>query len=119
MIAVIVSKENDCSYCISHHSEALLHFWKDQEKIDLLISDYKKVELKEIDVHLCTLAEILTDTPNSPSKEKNITKLKEAGLSDRGILDATLIIGYFNFVNRIVLGLGVQLEMDSGGYKYE
>jgi|TARA_B110000196_G_scaffold127455_1_gene110556 hypothetical protein len=39
---------------------------------------------------------------------------------DRAILDAALVVGYFNFVNRIVLSLGVYLEQDEGqGYKYE
>lgn len=47
-------------------------------------------------------------------------ELKEAGLDDRAILDAALVVGYFNFVNRIVLSLGVYLEQDEGqGYKYE
>ncbi len=42
-----------------------------------------------------------------------------AGFDDRSVLDATLVIGYFNFVNRIVLSLGVTLEEDKGeGYKY-
>jgi hypothetical protein len=31
-----------------------------------------------------------------------------------------MIIAYFNFVNRIVLGLGVELEEDRGrGYRYD
>ena len=43
-----------------------------------------------------------------------------AGLVERAILDAALVIAYFNFVNRLVLGLGVQLEQDKGeGYKYD
>ncbi len=45
--------------------------------------------------------------------------LRAVGLSDAAILDATLVISYFNFVNRIVLSLGVDIEQDSGkGYKY-
>ncbi len=46
--------------------------------------------------------------------------LKKAGLADRAILDAVLVISYFNFVNRIALGLGLELEPDSGsGYDYD
>jgi len=34
-------------------------------------------------------------------------------------LDATLVISYFNFVNRMVLGLGVAPDEDEiGGYNY-
>jgi alkylhydroperoxidase family enzyme len=36
--------------------------------------------------------------------------LREAGLDDKQILQVTLVASYFNFVNRNVLALGVQLE---------
>jgi hypothetical protein len=29
------------------------------------------------------------------------------------------VVSYFNFVNRMVLALGVELEKDAGGYRYE
>lgn len=45
--------------------------------------------------------------------------LRAQGPSDRAILDATRVVSYFNFVNRMVLGLGVELETDPGGYQYE
>jgi len=44
--------------------------------------------------------------------------LKNAGLTDREILDASMIISYFNFANRIVMSLGVDIEEDTGNYKY-
>jgi len=44
---------------------------------------------------------------------------KEIGLSDRNILDINLIASYFNFVNRIALGLGVKFSNDEiRGYKF-
>ena len=39
--------------------------------------------------------------------ESDLDELRAAGLSDRDILDVTLITAYFNFVNRIAQGLGV------------
>lgn len=44
--------------------------------------------------------------------EKDIAELRNAGLTDEGIHDAAVIVGYFNFVNRIASGLGVDLEKD-------
>jgi alkylhydroperoxidase family enzyme len=41
---------------------------------------------------------------------EDVAALREAGLSDRGIHDAACVVGYFNFVNRIADGLGVELE---------
>jgi uncharacterized peroxidase-related enzyme len=120
MMAVIVSKTNNCPYCITHHAEALQFFWKDDEKTNQLSEDYKKVNLSETDRCLCELAESLTKAPAHKNRERLIDRLKTQGLEDRAILDATLVISYFNFVNRIVLGLGVDLEEDGGGgYNYE
>ncbi len=45
--------------------------------------------------------------------------LRKQGLTDKAILDVALVTSYFNFVNRMVLSLGVQLEEHEGeGYKY-
>lgn len=32
------------------------------------------------------------------------------GLSDRDIVDANQVVAYFNYVNRVAKGLGVELE---------
>lgn len=118
MIAVVVSVANGCLYCRQHHAEALNHYWKDKQRLALLIRDFSKVDLSEVDNYLCELAWQLSRTPTI-STEELISYLKEKGLDDRAILDATLVISYFNFVNRMVLGLGVELEKDNGaGYKY-
>lgn len=80
--------------------------------------NFSKADLNETDNYLCELAWQLTRTPNI-STEPIIGSLKDKGLDDRAILDATLAIGYFNFVNRIVLGLGVELKKEEqSGYKY-
>lgn len=118
MIAVVVSVANNCTYCQTHHAEALNHYWKDEMKIAQLRRDFSKLNLTPIDLNLCELAWQLTRIP-SVTTETIIIKLKELGLEDRAILDANLVISYFNFVNRMVLGLGVQIEKDKGtGYKY-
>ncbi|MDX9910011.1 MAG: hypothetical protein RBS23_11175 [Mariniphaga sp.] len=45
--------------------------------------------------------------------------LRDEGISDSVILDATLVVPYFNFVNRIVLALGLEVtDNEMKGYKY-
>jgi len=120
MIAVVVSAANCCEYCIQHHAEALDHFWKNRERTDLLSQDFKKIDLPEEDMALCEYAEHLTITPAEGDRQNRIEKLRNSGFSDRAILDATQVIAYFNFVNRIVLGLGVDFsEEEIKGYKYD
>ena len=50
--------------------------------------------------------------------ESDLGELRAEGLSDKDILDITLITAYFNFVNRIALGLGVSFSDDEvSGYR--
>lgn len=118
MMAVVVSSANNCSYCQKHHAVAVNHYWKDDEMIAQLRKDYRELELAEVDMALCDISWDLTRNPNE-KKQFHTERLKKLGLDDRAILDGILVIGYFNFVNRLVLGLGVHLEDDGGGgYKY-
>jgi len=120
MIAVVVSASNNCPYCIEHHAEALQHFWKDRDRVNQLAADFRSVKLDEKDFTLCAYAKHLTENPGEGDRQARVQRLREQGFSDRAILDATQVIGYFNFVNRMVLGLGVEFsEEEVKGYKYE
>ena len=119
MIAVVVSKANNCEYCQVHHAEALNFYWKDDAKTELLKKDFKAVELSEVDYAFCEMAKALTLDPGESVKGMHVACLKALGMEDRSILDATLVIAYFNFVNRIVLNLQVELgEEEAKGYDY-
>lgn len=120
MIAVVVSAGNNCEYCQEHHGAALLHYWKDEARVMQLRQDFAALDLKPGDRALCKVASEMTVSPKQRSQDEQVAPLRDAGLSDRAILDAVMIIAYFNFVNRIVLGLGVQVENEgAGGYSYE
>jgi len=119
MMAVVVSAENKCAYCVKHHGSALNKYWKNDEKVDQLSDDFSVLNLSAIDQQLCKLALNLTADPSSDKCQNINRRLLKSGLSDAAFLDATLVIAYFNFVNRIVLNHQVELEEDEGeNYKY-
>jgi uncharacterized peroxidase-related enzyme len=119
MIAVVVSVANGCSYCQSHHTQALNHYWKDTVRIDSLVRDYTITGLSEKDLALCQFANHLTKSPEDHEHCDYTGSLRDKGWCDLAILDATLVIAYFNFVNRIVLALGVESNSgESLGYQY-
>ena len=118
MIGVVTSAANKCEYCINHHEQALLAYWKDVEKTGKLIKNRSELDLSVTDRLLCDLAEKLTMNRDQNYSE-DIIQLQSAGLEDRLILDAVQVIAYFNFVNRMVLGLGVEFtEEEMKGYTY-
>ena len=117
LIAVVVSAANQYDYCITHHAESLNHYWKDKTKIQQLIHDYQSVDLSQRKHHMLEFALKITQTPHTVTKT-DIETLRRTGFSDEDILNITLIASYFNFVNRIALGLGVKPTcIEVTGYK--
>ena len=58
---------------------------------------------------LCTYALKLTLHPWDMRNE-DLDPLRRLGMTDRDIVDANQVVAYFNYVNRVADGLGVELE---------
>ena len=116
-VAVVVSANNDCAYCVNHHTEALRRYIKDDETLEMLMSSDGLETLEPRLSNIVRHAEKLTSAPSAMT-ESDLGELRAVGLSDNDILDLTLIVGYFNFVNRIALGLGVPFsDEELSGYR--
>ncbi len=76
---------------------------------EALVFDYRKCDFSESDAALCGFAVELTLWPGD-SSQANIDELREHGFSDEQITVATQVISYFNYINRIADGLGVDSE---------
>lgn len=112
LIATVVSSANGCLYCFTHHGEALNKYAKDNAFVAQVIDDFRQAKLTAEQMALAEYAEGLTLRPAAGRKEA-VAALRNAGFSDEQILHATEVTAYFNFVNRLVHGLGVELEGDS------
>ena len=115
-IAVVVSATNECEYCVNHHTEALRRYVKDEDVLQTLASadglEVLEPRLGNIVIH----AEKLTSAPSAMT-ESDLDPLRAEGLTDQDVLDITLVVAYFNFVNRIALGLGVSYSAEElSGY---
>ena len=115
-IAVVVSATNECEYCVNHHTEALRHYVDDEETLNMLATADGLETLEPRLSNIVRHAERLTVAP-AVMTESDLEELRAVGLDDKDILDLTLIVGYFNFVNRIAVGLGVSYSDDElSGY---
>jgi uncharacterized peroxidase-related enzyme len=119
LLAVVVSAANRCDYCVEHHAEALNHYWQDPDRLEKLKADYRTAGLSKRSSAIAIYGNKLTRKPAGMS-EQDIADLREAGLSDVEVLHVNLVVSYFNFVNRIALGLGVESSPEEiSGYKYQ
>jgi len=80
-----------------------------KEKSDQLIYDYRLAALSEDDHVLCDYALKLTLDPGSVTVA-DVETLKHHGFNEAAINIAAQVISYFNYINRIADGLGVDPE---------
>jgi len=116
-VAVVVSATNECAYCVNHHAEALRRYEADNETLEMLMNADGLETLEPRLSNIVRHAEKLTSAPAAMT-ESDLGELRAVGLTDSDILDLSLIVAYFNFVNRIALGLGVEFSADEmSGYR--
>ncbi len=84
--------------------------------VNRFAADWRAAGLDASTEALLAYAEKLTSKPAVCGAE-DVEALREVGWSERAITDATQVCSYFNYINRIADGLGVDLEdwIDSGG----
>ncbi len=71
--------------------------------------DWKTAPVDEPTRALLSYAEKLTRTPQAMTEE-DMNALRNHGHSEEAIHDATQVISYFNYINRIADALGVDPE---------
>lgn len=72
-------------------------------------ADYRRAPIDEKTRGLLVYAEKLTRTPSRASRQ-DLDRLRALGWDDRALLDATQVAAYFNYINRVALGLGIDPE---------
>ena len=81
----------------------------DDTFVHALAADWRTAELSPADRALCAFAEKLTRSPAAMSRG-DLDALRAEGFGDAAIHDATQVVGYFNYINRIADALGVEPE---------
>jgi uncharacterized peroxidase-related enzyme len=119
VISSYVSTLNECAYSYSNHWKNACHLMNDPQKAEQIDAAFKIRAPENVfdgaQLAMLRYAEKLTLSPGDMQKA-DVNMLKNEGVSDGEILEANQIIGYFNYVNRLLNGLGVSTEGDVVGY---
>jgi uncharacterized peroxidase-related enzyme len=105
MIALVVSSENNCEYCLASHSAYLRDLTKDSILPDVLIHNYRRAELTEREKALLDFAVAITKE-SYEMNEQDLEILRQVGLSDEAIFEVAQVAAMFNFTNRLANALG-------------
>jgi len=92
-----------------HHGEALRIGTKDDHLVFHIERDWRQGPIDAMDRAMLTFAEKLNFHPGRIGAE-DVDELRKAGFDDCGVLDIVLITSLFNFMNRIVDGVGIRAE---------
>lgn len=106
MIAVVVSAENHCLYCLTAHGAGLRMALGDQVLGDRITLDYRRANLDERTTSMLDYAAKITRSPVD-CDEADIERLRAAGFSDQAIFDIAETAAMYNFTNRIASATGM------------
>jgi uncharacterized peroxidase-related enzyme len=100
MIAVAVSAQNRCYYCLVAHGAAVRALSGDPVLGELMAMNYRAARLSKRERAMLDFALKLTTEPWQ-IEEADREALRRAGFSDRDIWDIAAVAGFFNMSNRV------------------
>jgi len=100
MIAVAVSSENRCYYCLTAHGAAVRALSGDPVLGELMVMNYRAARLDRRQRAMLDFAVKLTAEPHA-IEEADREALRQSGFSDRDIWDIAAVAGFFNMSNRV------------------
>lgn len=100
MIAVAVSSQNRCYYCLTAHGAAVRQYSGNPLLGEHLVMNYRVARLNKRQRAMLDFAVKLTASPWS-IEEADRERLRRAAFTDRDIWDISAIAGFFNMSNRV------------------
>ncbi len=118
-IASYTSILNACGYSLANHFANARHLIADEARADAILAALQADAPERVfagrELAFLRYARALTLAPQDIGEEA-VRKMREAGADDGEILEVNQVCCYFNYVNRLLNGLGVTLEGDKVGY---
>jgi uncharacterized peroxidase-related enzyme len=100
MIAVAVSSQNRCYYCLTAHGAAVRQYSGQPLLGEQMVMNYRAARLDKRQRAMLDFSVKLTAEPWAV-EDADREGLRHAGFSDRDIWDIAAIVGFFNMSNRV------------------
>jgi uncharacterized peroxidase-related enzyme len=100
MIAVAVSSQNRCYYCLTAHGAAVRQYSGQPLLGEQMVMNYRAARLDKRQRAMLDFSVKLTAEPWAV-EDADREALRRAGFSDRDIWDIAAVVGFFNMSNRV------------------
>lgn len=114
MIAVAVSSQNQCFYCLTSHGAVLRIRAKDAVLADTIAANYRAADLPPRQRAMLDLA-IKVTTNSAAVSDQDIATLRDHGFSDEDIMDIIQTAALFNYSNRVASALNLRPNYEYHG----
>ncbi len=108
-IAVLVSKDNSCSYCVAAHTAALKSIGVTEAEIEVIENDIEKSDFTEKERALITFVRKANKDPNKITDEE-FALLRKAGANESEIVEALGVMELFTAFNKFLDSLNVEAD---------
>ena len=107
MIAVVVSSENKCFYCLTAHGAAVRELSGDPALGEMLVMNYRVANLPARERAMLDFSVQLTKA-SATIEESDRQTLRDVGFSERDIWDIANTAAFYNMTNRVASSLDMR-----------
>ena len=108
-IAVLVSKDNSCKYCVAAHTAALRSTGVTEDEVKRIEEDVEKADFTEKELALIAFARKANSDPNRISDDEH-DALREKGATDSEIVEALGVMEVYAAFNKFLDSLEVDID---------
>lgn len=105
-IGMVVSGINASSYCVATHMELLRNLGVEKPLSRKLATNYEGAPVEEKLKVLFRFADKLTRKPFEVN-QADAQKVLDAGWDEDALYETVMAVAYFNYINRVSIGLGL------------
>jgi uncharacterized peroxidase-related enzyme len=107
MIAVVVSSENKCFYCLTAHGAAVRELSGDPALGEMLVMNYRVANLPARERAMLDFSVQLTKA-SATIEESDRQALRDVGFTERDIWDIANTAAFYNMTNRVASSLDMR-----------
>ncbi len=119
VVSVYTSLLNRCPYAVAHHFANVRRLLQDETRSARIFEALRRDRPRKVfagrELDLLRYTKKLTRRP-AAVRRADIERLRANGADDGQILEVNQVCACFNYANRLLSGLGVELGQDTIGY---
>jgi len=108
-IALLVSKDNGCNYCVAAHETALRSIGVSSKEMQVIEEDLEQADFSAKELSLIALARKANATPLQVTDEE-IQQLRNLGADDAEIVEVLGVMELFTSFNKFLDSLQVEID---------